>query len=319
MMQTLPKTGFAGLKENWQSDLLAALSVSLVALPLGLGIAIASEAPPMAGLFAAIIGGIVTTFFRGSHIAINGPTAGLIAVILGSAITLNDGSGQTLNYIFAAIVVAGGLQVALGLLKLGRLAEVFHSTVIRGILAAIGVIIIAKQIHVALGTETFSTKVFDIFGDVIDQLPEINPFVAVISVIGLTIMIVHARTRPGLFKLLPAPMWVLIASVPLVYAFNFFDTHVVTFLGKEHFVGPHLLVSVPFNPLDAIALPNFSRIGDLPFWISVISITMIASIESLAACKAIDKLDPYKRKTDLNKDLVGVGLSTMLSGLIGGL
>ncbi len=318
-MQTLPRTGLAGLKENWQSDLLAAVSVSLVALPLGLGIAIASEAPPMAGLFAAIIGGIVTTFFRGSHVAINGPTAGLIAVILGSAVALNDGSGQTLNYIFAAIVVAGGLQVLLGLLKLGRLAEVFHSTVIRGILAAIGVIIIAKQIHVALGTETFSTKVFQIFGDVIDQMPEVNPFVAIISVVSLTIMIVHSRTRQRFFKLLPAPMWVLLASIPFVYAFNFFDTHAVELLGKEHLVGPHLLVSVPNNPLNAIAFPNFSRIGDWPFWTSVISITMIASIESLAACKAIDKLDPYKRKTDLNRDLVGVGLSTMLCGLIGGL
>lgn len=109
MIQIVPKTGLAGLKENWQSDLLAAISVFLVALPLALGIAIASEASPMSGVFAAVIGGIVTTFYRGSHIAINGPTAGLIAVILGSAFTLNDGSGQTLNYIFAAVVVAGGI------------------------------------------------------------------------------------------------------------------------------------------------------------------------------------------------------------------
>ncbi len=319
MMQIVPKTGLAGLKENWQSDLLAAISVFLVALPLALGIAIASEAPPMSGVFAAVIGGIVTTFYRGSHIAINGPTAGLIAVILGSAVTLNDGSGQTLNYIFAAIVLAGGIQVLLGLLKLGRLAEVFHSTVIRGILAAVGVITFAKQIHVALGTETFSIKVFDILGDVVRQIPEINPFVTIIAAVSLTILIVHARTSQGLFKLLPAPMWLLLASIPFAYAFDFFDTHIMTFLGKEYFVGPHLLVSVPNNPLNAIMFPDFSRIGDWPFWTSVISITMIASIESLAACKAIDKLDPYRRKTDLNKDLVGVGLSTMLSGLIGGL
>lgn len=319
MKQKLPKTGWEGLKQNWQSDLLAAVSVSLVALPLALGIAIASEAPPMAGVFAAIIGGIVTTFFRGSHIAINGPTAGLIAVILSSAIALNDGSGQTLNYIFAAIVLAGAMQVLLGLLKLGRLAEIFHSTVIRGILGAIGVIIIAKQIHVALGTETFSTKIVEILGDVVRQLPEINPYVAIISVIGMAILIAHSRTPQSFLQLLPAPMWLLLVTIPFVYAFNFFDTHILTFMGKEHFVGPHLLVSIPDNPLDAILFPNFSKIGTLPFWFSVISITLIASIESLAACKATDKLDPYKRKTDLNKDLVGIGLSTMVSGMLGGL
>ena len=146
-MEILPKTGLKGLAQNWQSDLIAAVSVALVALPLALGIAIASGVPPMAGILSAVIGGIVTTFFRGSHVAINGPAAGLITVILGSILALDDGSGQSLNYVLAAIVVSGGIQVALGILKLGRLADVFHPTVIRGILAAIGIIIITKQIH----------------------------------------------------------------------------------------------------------------------------------------------------------------------------
>jgi MFS superfamily sulfate permease-like transporter len=319
MMQITPKTGWEGLKENWQSDLLAALSVALVALPLALGIAIASEAPPMAGILAAIIGGVVTTFIRGSHIAINGPTAGLIAAILSSAAALNDGTGQTLNYVFAAITVAGGIQVLLGALKLGRLAEIFHTTVIRGILAAIGIIIIAKQIHVALGTKTQETNILQILLDAFRQLPDANPFVVVISGAGLIILIIHSKITSGFFKLLPAPMWVLIAALPFVYAFNFFETHIMSFMGKQYVVGPHLLIKIPDNPLDAIMFPNFSKIGTWPFWLSVISITMIASIESLAACKAIDKLDPYKRKTNLNKDLVGIGLSTMLSGMLGGL
>ena len=151
-MQILPKTGFQGLIQNWQSDLLAAISVSFVALPLALGIALASGVPPMAGLLSAVIGGVVTTFFRGSHLAINGPAAGLITVVLGSIMALDDGSGQALNYVLAAIMVSGGLQVIFGLLKLGRYADIFHPTVIKGILAAIGIIIIAKQIHLALGT-----------------------------------------------------------------------------------------------------------------------------------------------------------------------
>jgi len=146
-MSIIPKTGFAGLRENWQSDLLAALSVSLVALPLALGIAVASDVEPIAGIISAIIGGVVTTFYRGSYLAINGPAAGLIAVILAGIASLGH-----INFVLAAIVVSGALQVVLGLLKLGRLADVFHSSVIHGILAAIGLIILAKQIHFALGT-----------------------------------------------------------------------------------------------------------------------------------------------------------------------
>ncbi len=268
-MQTVPKSGLEGLKQNWRSDLLAAVSVSLVALPLALGIAIASGAPPMAGIFAAIIGGVVTTFFRGSHIAINGPTAGLIAVLLSSAVALNDGSGNTLGYVFAAVVVSGGAQVVLGLLKLGRLAEVFHATVIRGILAAIGVIIIAKQLHVALGTSATSTSIFQTLADVVREIPNINPFVAVISVVGMLILVIHGRGKGRILQLLPGPMWVLLTSIPFVYAFDFFDPHTLEFLGRNYPVGPKQLVAIPDNPLDAIMLPNFGRIDSLPFWMSV--------------------------------------------------
>ena len=118
-MDITPKKGLKGLVENWQSDFFAAISVSLVALPLALGIAIASGVPPMSGLLSAIIGGVVTTFFRGSNVAINGPAAGLIAVILSSILALEDGSGQTLNYVLAAIFISGLMQVILGLFKLG--------------------------------------------------------------------------------------------------------------------------------------------------------------------------------------------------------
>ena len=106
-MEITPKKGFAGLIENWQSDLLAAVSVALVALSLALGIAVASDVPPMAGFLSSIIGGIVTTFIRGSNVGINGPTAGLIAVVLSSLAALEDGSGQTLNYVLAAFVFSG--------------------------------------------------------------------------------------------------------------------------------------------------------------------------------------------------------------------
>ncbi len=318
-MQTIPKTGLKGLVENWQSDLLAAISVALVAMPLALGIAIASGVPPMAGVLSAVVGGVVTTFFRGSHLAINGPAAGLIAVILTSVMALDDGSGHTLHYVLAAIVISGGFQVLFGLLKLGKYAEIFHSTVIHGILAAIGVIIIAKQIHIALGTVSASNEIVGSIVDAIYQIPNINPFVGIISLTGLLLLIFQSRISYKLFHLIPAPIWLLILAIPFVFLFNFFEPQTHTILGHDYQIGPELLINLPDNPLDAILYPDFSKINTLAFWTSVFSITLIASIESLAGSKAVDKLDPYKRKTDLDKDLIGIGVSTMVSGMIGGL
>lgn len=313
-MQIIPKTGWAGLKENWQSDLLAALSVSLVALPLALGIAVASDVEPIAGILSAIIGGVVTTFFRGSFVAINGPAAGLIAVILAAIAALGH-----INYVLAAIVVSGAIQVILGLLKLGRLADIFHSSVIHGILAAIGVIILAKQIHFALGTGIKSDGVIPALIDAVRHFDDSNPFVLMISLAGLIFLIWHSRISYKFFHFLPAPLWVLLVSLPFVFYFGFTDAHSLDFFGKSYDVGPSLLVQIPDNILDAIIYPDFSKINTLAFWGSVVMITLIASIQTLAMAKAVDKLDPYKRRTDLNKDLVGVGLSTMVSGSLGGL
>ena len=143
----IPEQGWKGITINFRSDFLAAISVSLVALPLGLGIAAASGAPPISGLISAIIGGIVATPFRGSHLAINGPAAGLIAVLLSAIYSLEDGSGHTLNYVLAATFIAGLIQAMLGILKLGRIAEIIPSSVIQGIMVAIGIIIFSTQIR----------------------------------------------------------------------------------------------------------------------------------------------------------------------------
>ena len=153
------KKGYKELVDNFQGDLIAAVSVSLIALPLSLGIALAAGAPAMSGILSAVVGGVVTTIYRGGHISINGTAKGVIAVILLGIALMDDGSGQAFNYILAAIVVSGAIQMILGLLKLGRLADIFHPSVINGILAAIGIIIFAKQIHVALGTSSESINI----------------------------------------------------------------------------------------------------------------------------------------------------------------
>ncbi len=318
-MEITPKKGFKGLIENWQSDLIAALSVALIALPLSLGIALAAGAPPMAGIISAIIGGLVTTFYRGGYIAVNGPAKGIIPVILVGITLMDDGNGQAFNYVLAAVVVSGAIQVLLGLLKLGRYADIFHSSVIHGILAAIGIIIFAKQIHVALGTYSASPNIVQNLIDAVRLLPQANLFVVIIAVTGLLILLFHARISYKFFHLLPAPMWVIALSIPFAYAFNFFEPHSMIVMGRAYEVGPSLLLDIPDNVLESIMYPNFGKIDTPEFWTTVISILLISSIESLAIAKAIDKIDPYKRKTDLNKDLTGIGLSTMVAGFIGGL
>lgn len=318
-MEITPKKGLQGLIENWQSDLIAAVSVALIALPLSLGIALAAGAPAMSGIFSAIVGGVVTTLYRGGHISVNGPAKGVIAVILLGIALMDDGTGQAFNYVLAAVVVSGALQVILGLLKLGRLADIFHSSVIHGILAAIGIIIFAKQIHVALDTHSDSPNIIQNLVDAVRYLPQANPFVVMISLAGLLLLLFHSKISYRFFHILPTPMWVIALSIPLAYVFNFFEPHTLSFFGKIYEVGPSLLLDIPDNIMDSILYPNFGKIDTVEFWTTVLSILMITSIESLAIAKAIDKIDPYKRKTDLNKDLTGIGLSTMAAGLIGGL
>jgi len=312
---TIPSTGFKGLKENWRNDISAAISVSLVALPLALGIAVASEVSPMAGILSAIIGGVVTTFFRGGHLAINGPAAGLIAVILGGLAAL-DGN---INYVLAAIVVSGAIQIVLGILKMGRFAKLLPSSVLHGILAAIGVIILAKQIHYALGTTSEATSIIGTLIDAFNKIPEINPIVFLVSLIGVLVLVFYKKIKYKFIRVLPAPMWVLLLALPIVFGFDFFNEHSISLFGSAHQIGPQLLIEIPDNPLDSIMHPDFGMVATGAFWLTVLSITMIASVETLASARAVDKLDPYKRTTNLNKDLVGVGLSTMVSGALGGL
>jgi MFS superfamily sulfate permease-like transporter len=318
-METIPKKGIPGLIENWRSDLIAAVSVALIALPLSLGIALAAGAPAMSGILSAIIGGVVTTLYRGGHISVNGPAKGVIGVILLGIVLMDDGSGQAFNYVLAAVVISGAIQMLLGLAKLGRLAEIFHSSVIHGILAAIGIIIFAKQIHVAMGTHSDSSSIIENLIDAVLLLPEANPFVLIIALTGLLLLLFHSKTSYRFFHLLPAPMWVIALSIPFVYVFNFFDQQTISFLGKAYDIGPDLLLDIPDSIMDSIMHPNFSKINTLEFWTTVFSMLIITSIESLAIAKAVDKIDPYRRKTNLNKDLTGIGLSTMVAGLIGGL
>lgn len=316
---TIPAEGLKGLVQNWRADLLAAISVSLVALPLALGVAVASGVAPVAGLISAIVGGIVVTLYRGSYLAINGPAAGLIVVILSALASLDDGSGHAFNYVLAATVVAGGIQVILGMFRLGFIAESIPSSVITGIMVAIGVIIFTSQIYIAMGITPITGNTIEKLTGLFGHMSEINPFILIISVIGILILIILPKMQSRMFHFLPASLWVLIVSIPMVYLFNFLRSHDLSFFGRPFHVGPEFLIQMPDDLSKMIMYPDFSKYHTIEFWIAVMSITLIASIQTLAMAKAVDKLDPYKRKTQLNKDLIGIGIGTMVCGAIGGL
>ncbi|TNE46476.1 MAG: SulP family inorganic anion transporter [Deltaproteobacteria bacterium] len=315
----LPATGLRGLRENWHNDVLAAFSVSMVALPLSLGIALASGAPAMSGLISALVAGFVTTFLRGSHVAINGPGNGLIAVIVMAMVSLNDGTGHTFRYILAAVVISGVLQVGIGFLKLGKLADIFPSSVIHGILAAIGLIILGKQVHVALGSTTQASDTLGILLTIPHSVLQINPSIALVSIVSLVILLVYPKFENKLIHFIPAPMWVLMVAIPLGLWLPSTTGQESFLFGSFYALDTSSFVHIPKSLFSNPLFPDFSRVGDPAFWSVVFTLTIISSIETLISVKAVDKLDPYRRETDGNKELVGVGVSTALSGLIGGL
>ena len=322
MREEIPKTGWQGLTSHWKNDIIAAVSVSLVALPLSLAIAVAIGIPPIAGLITAFVGGVVTTFFRSSKLAINGPAAGLIGVVLAAILSFQDESTsaiQAYQYVLAAIIVAGGLQVLIGLLKWGRIADIFPTTVIHGILASIGIIIFAKQMHVAMGTTSTAENTVGILKDIIYKLPEINPYIAIISGIGLALLIFHARISYKVFHFIPAPVWVLAVSVPIVLLYGHLDSEGTMIFGSAFTQPENYLIDVESNWMDNLPFPDFSKVHTFSFWAAVVSINLLSTVITLAGAKAVDALDPYKRTTNMNRDLVGVGLSSMVSGALGGL
>jgi len=294
--------------------------VSLIALPLGLGLAIASEAPPIAGIIAAIAGGVVVSILGGSHLTITGPGNGLVIVILSAIVGMGEGDlYQGYLFTLAAIMLSGLLLFIFGVFRLGALSEFFPSTALQGMLAAIGVGILAKQFHVMLGFT-------DVKGNTISQLILIpnsiknllaNPsneliLAACIGVLSLSFLFFYARIRNSVFQLIPAPMWVVIASIGVMYYYDLV-------LKTPEVLGSNLMITLPENLMASLPRPDFSKILSSEFMGYTLSITLVAVIESLLSIKAVDKLDPLKRRSNINKDLRALGIATGISGFFGGL
>ena len=324
----LPKSGLAGLKENWRSDLLSGFLVFLIALPLCLGISMASGFPPSAGIITAIIGGVLVSRINGSFVTINGPAAGLIVVVLGAVQELGEGDAMAgYRYTLAAIVIASALQILMGFFKAGRLSSFFPASVVHGMLAAIGIIIMAKQINVVLGTTPEKgSSLFSTIAQIPHSIVNLNPEIAAIGISGLAILIIWSMIKNPSLKMIPAPLIVVLAGMGLARYFDLEHEHMYLFLPDAHFlphheetVGPAFLVAISENFMSGFYFPDFSKLATLEFWEAVVSICLVGSLESLLSAMAVDKLDPYKRHSNLDRDLTAVGVGNLVAGLIGGL
>ncbi|GEP91511.1 carbonic anhydrase [Chitinophaga terrae (ex Kim and Jung 2007)] len=304
------------LFSNIKGDFSAGLVVFLIAVPLCLGIALASGAPLFAGMISGIVGGLVIGFLSGSNLSVSGPAAGLTAVVLVAITKLG-----AFEVFLLSVVIAGVIQFIMGLLKAGTVANYFPSNVITGMLTAIGIIIILKQIPHAFGYDADSEGDFNFiqvngdnsFTALLSTLNHINLGATLITIISIFI-ILYWNKIPKL-NVVPAPLVAVLTGILLN---SIFSGSSVLALGSNHLV----TLPIPESFGDFIhqfTLPDFSAIGNKEVWITAATIAIVASIETLLNVEATDKLDPLKRHTPPNRELKAQGIGNIVSGLIGGL
>lgn len=291
-------------------DFAAGLSVFLVALPLCLGIALASGAPLYSGLLSGMIGGIVVAAISASPLAVSGPAAGLTTLVAASIITLGDYS-----IFLLAVIIAGAFQVLLGLLKLGAIANYFPSAVIKGMMAAIGIILITKQIPLALGYDRpdfWTGGLLNLFSN--RNIPafscHINAASLLITLLSLLILILMQLPFAKKLRFIPAPLQVV--SIGILLSFFFTDTHGIFSLA------PTQVVKIPANIFSNISFPDLSHFfSQSQLWKDGLVIGLMATLETLLCIEAIDKLDRHNRITPLNRELIAQGIGNMVCGLLG--
>ena len=305
-----------------KNDLPAGLVVFLVALPLCLGIALASGAPLFSGIIAGIVGGIVVAFASGSSLSVSGPAAGLTVIVLNAITQLGS-----YEIFLLAVVLAGLIQIALGYLKAGAIAYYFPSSVIKGMLAAIGIILILKQIPHALGYDKDNEGDFDFFqvdgentfSEILNSINFIHPGALIIAAVSMFILIMWERPflkKYAFFNIVPGALLVVILGVVMNGFFKI--NQPALYLSSEKLVQLPVAESATAF-VNQFTLPDFSAFGNYHVYVVAITIAIIASLESLLSVEAADKLDPYKRVTPTNRELKAQGLGNVVSGLIGGL
>lgn len=306
----VPRGGLAGLR-HWRHDAAAGLQVALLWTPFSLGVALASGAPAIAGLISAIVAGLLYPLLGGSHVTVSGPAAALAPVLLWGMLTLGQGD-LTVGYplVLVAIVLTGVLQLVLAAVRAGQYAAMLPTTVVEAMLAAIGVMIIVRQLPALLGAPSVPSKsLLESLSNLPGQLAQAQIVVAMIGVVSLALMFALRRKIGGWWRWLPPA--IVVAAFGVV-------------AGWLASLPEALRIRMPESVLDGLRSPAFAEFVALPqLWlpmaIVVFTFTMIDGVESVASVKAVDKIDPWRRKSDANKTLRAMGVCNLTSGMLGGL
>ncbi len=301
------------------NDFFAGVVVFLVALPLCLGIAIASNAPIVSGLLAGIVGGLVVGFLSGSHTSVSGPAAGLTAVIAAQITQLGS-----FDAFLAALVIAGLIQIAFGLARAGFISAFFPTSVIKGLLAAIGFILILKQLPHLVGFDIdpegemafLQRDQHTTFSELSEMINHVHWGAFVVGIASLVVLVLLNRSEWFKKTKMPSPLLVVVFGTALGFLFSYLGAS--WSIGSEH----RVLVPVVNSFSDIASLfqtPKFSVLANPSTWIAGLSLALVASLETLLNLEAIDKIDQKQRKSPANRELVAQGVGNLLLGLIGGL
>ncbi len=305
-----PENGLAGLK-HWRHDMMAGLVVALVSVPLSLGIALASGAPPICGLTSEIIAGLVFPFLGGAYVTISGPAAGLAPVLYSSIAALGHGDMEKgYHLILGVIMFAGITQIILTKLNAAKFSYLIPKSAIHGMLAAIGLMIIAKQIPNFIGHKYEAHEFFGLISETPSHIQHMNFAVFLISIVCLSTLFILPKIKNKFVRMIPPHLAVVVIGITLGQLFQ---------------LDSKFLVNIPANPLEhGFVFPDFaglfSNITLIPTIIlCVFALTFVDGTESLATIHAIDQIDPFHRKSCPHRTLFAMGISNICSSLIGGL
>lgn len=317
---TASPTSLPTPQQNLTRDIKSGFLVFLIALPLCLGISIASGFPPVAGVMTAIIGGILGSLLGGARLVIKGPAAGLIAIAIGSVQDLGQGD-MVAGYkrTLAVGVVAAVIQIGFALMRTATAGIAMSPSVVHGMLAAIGIIIISKQSHTLLGVRPEAKEPLDLLAELPHSIMNANPEVLVIGALSLAILFGLPQLKAKWVKMVPAPMVVLALAVPLGLYFDLEHPHTYSFLHHDYKLGPNFLVNLPGSILDAVAFPDFSVVMSGTSIKYIVMFALVGTIESTLSVLAVDSMDPEKRASNLNRDLLATSVGNLLAASIGGL
>ena len=307
---------------NLKYDAAAGLAVFLVAVPLCLGIALASGAPLFSGIIAGIVGGMLVGLLSGSQVSVSGPAAGLAVIVLGGIRDIGSYEGFLL-----AVLLSGGLQLILGLLKFGVIADYVPNSVIKGMLAGIGIVIILKQIPHALGRDKDYEGDFSFLeagnnntlSDIAESVMSAAPGAIIVSLTCLAVLLGWEKlaARAKFFRMVPGPLAAVLAGIGLNQAFGLIAPG-LKLVEPEHLVQLPVAASIG-GFFQQFTLPDFAMIGNKTVWVVAGTIALVGSLETLLSLEAADRLDPYKRISPPNRELRAQGVGNVISGLIGGL